>query len=305
MEDLKKAIEFYQDLGVDEILSEEPIDRFAQNAKKLEEAKNQKEEPQEPQNIVVENNTPPAKPIKSDNIITSNFSNMTQSQAIAHLAKKQAGVNNKMELKSISDVVQQAKDLVSKINNLEDLQEAVNNFDGCSLKKMATNTVFSDGDKESEIMIIGDAPGNDEDLQGIPFCDDAGKLLNQMFLAIGKKREELYITNSLFWRPPGNRRPTADELAICRPFVEKHIELVAPKLIVLMGATAMSSILETKDTISQVRGKFLDYQNDFLQDPIKAITLFHPSYLMRQPSKKRVAWKDLINIDNFLKDSNE
>jgi DNA polymerase len=282
MKELKKIVEFYQDLGVDEILSEETINRFEQKPIILA---------QEKQKIA------PAS--KSSNMV-NNISNMTQVEAIAHLVRKQNSANIDSNVESINDIVTQAQDIVSKVKNLEELEKAVMDFNGCSLKKMATNTVFCDGDPKSDIMIIGEAPGNHEDLQGIPFCGEDGKLLTSMFSAIGQTRDKLYITNTLFWRPPGNRRPTKDELAICKPFVEKHIELVAPKLIVLMGSTAMSGMLGVKDPISQVRGKFLDYQNEFLQKPIKAITLFHPSYLMRQPIKKRVAWKDLKTIEKFL-----
>ena len=237
----------------------------------------------------------------NNNIIIENFANMTQSEALAKLAKKQQTHNNQNQsLISVNDIVNQAKNLVSTIYDLSELEKAVRDFDGCSLKKMATNTVFSDGDSKSEIMIIGEAPGNHEDLQGIPFCGDSGKLLNEMFASIGYLREKLYITNTLFWRPPGNRKPTEDELSLCRPFVEKHISLIKPKLIVLMGATAMSSVLGINDAISKVRGKILDYTNSYLTENIKTITLFHPSYLMRQPEKKRLAWQDLLTIDNFL-----
>lgn len=237
----------------------------------------------------------------NNNIIIENFANMTQPAALAKLAKKQQTHNNQNQsLISVNDIVNQAKNLVSTIYDLSELEKAVRDFDGCSLKKMATNTVFSDGDSKSEIMIIGEAPGNHEDLQGIPFCGDSGKLLNEMFASIGYLREKLYITNTLFWRPPGNRKPTEDELSLCRPFVEKHISLIKPKLIVLMGATAMSSVLGINDAISKVRGKILDYTNSYLTENIKTITLFHPSYLMRQPEKKRLAWQDLLTIDNFL-----
>ena len=303
MENLKKIVEFYKDLGIDEIISETPINRLKKDAQKpefleIDEIENEA--------IIIEQKTKEATNSNNyHNIITSNFSNMTQSQAISRLAQKQAQNNNMGEIKSIADIVKQAQDIVSKIDNLTDLEQAVRDFEGCSLKKMATNTVFKDGNPKSKIMIIGEAPGNHEDLQGIPFCGDSGKLLDAMFLAINKTRGELYITNSLFWRPPGNRRPTNDELAICKPFVEKHIELMAPKLIVLMGATAMAGILGIQDPIGSVHGKILEYKNKYLATPIKAITLFHPSYLMRQPSKKRLAWQDLIIIDNFLKNLHE
>ncbi len=306
----RKLVEFYQDLGVDEIISETPINKTKVNQEKLakktlvnnleqediSDSKTNQEtiiRPSQQENTTNLNN--------NHNIITSNFSSMTQSEAIARLAQKQAKNNHQIEIKSIADIVKQAQNIVANITNLEDLEKAVRDFDGCSLKKMATNTVFKDGDPKSKIMIIGEAPGNHEDLQGIPFCGDSGKLLDSMFLAINKPRTELYITNTLFWRPPGNRKPTNDELAICKPFVEKHIELMAPKLIVLMGATAMQGVLGINSPISSVRGKILEYENKYLKNPIKTITFFHPSYLMRQPNKKKLAWQDLNLIDDFLK----
>jgi DNA polymerase len=210
-------------------------------------------------------------------------------------------MNKNQTILPITDIIKTAKKAAAACKNLADLEKAVRDFEGCSLKKLATNTVLSDGSPESPIMIIGEAPGNHEDLQGIPFCGDSGKLLTEMFKAIGYKRENLYITNTLFWRPPGYRRPTEDELAMCKPFVEKHIALLKPKLIVLMGATAMVDVLGINDPISKVRGKFHDYKNELLSEPIKATTLFHPSYLMRQSSKKRDAWLDLLMIKEFLR----
>lgn len=272
-----EILKLYQQLGVDEPISEVRVNRL-------------------------EVETVTKKPKVTDNLIAQNFGNMSQSEALAKLVKKQQNDFSapKTGLVSINEIVAQTKELVSGISTLKELEAVVRNFEGCNLKKMATNTVFSDGDPKSEIMIIGEAPGNHEDLQGIPFCGDSGKLLNEMFAAIGYPREKIYITNTLFWRPPGNRRPTEDELAMCKPFVEKHIGLIAPKLIVLMGATAMASVLKIHEPISKIRGKFLDYENPYLQSKVKSITLFHPSYLMRQPNKKRLAWQDLLSIDNFL-----
>ena len=286
--DLKKTLEFYQDCGVNEIIVNTPINRFEQHSNIKEDL-----------NIKTPDDSKVSTTSNTINLIADNFNNMTQAQAIKKLAKKQNNSNN-IEASSIAEIVKKTEEIVSQIDNLSDLENEVRKFDSCRLKKMATNTVFSDGDQSSQIMIIGEAPGNHEDLQGIPFCGDSGKLLNEMFAAINKPRENLYITNTLFWRPPGNRRPTDDELAMCRPFVEKHIQLISPKLIVLMGATAMNSLLQINDPISKVRGKFLEYNNSYLKEPIKTMTLFHPSYLMRQPAKKRLAWKDLMTISNFL-----
>lgn len=142
--------------------------------------------------------------------------------------------------------------------------------------------------------------GNHEDLQGIPFCGDSGKVLDGMFRAINMTRENFYITNVIFWRPPGNRRPTDQELAICRPFVERHIELVNPEVLVLVGATSMTALLGITEPISNIRGKFMDFSPKFLSRTIKTFTVFHPSYLMRQSAKKRLAWIDMLNLEKFL-----
>lgn len=281
-----KLLQLYQDAGVDEIISEMPINRLEKREEKKE--------------------ATPVLEIRSTTIIEKseiNFNNnISTFNAISKLAQKQKeNIDNSAPLMSMAEIIADARKAAEAAQNLAELEKAVRDFEGCSLKKMATNTVFSDGSPDSQIMIIGEAPGNNEDLQGIPFCGDSGKLLNEMFKAIGIKRENLYITNTLFWRPPGNRKPTEDELAMCKPFVEKHIALMQPKLIVLMGATAMADVLKFNEPISKMRGRFFDYQNQYLQSPIKTTILFHPSYLMRQSEKKRLAWQDLLMIEEFLK----
>jgi uracil-DNA glycosylase family 4 len=273
----QKLLQLYLEAGVDEIISETPLNRLLSRL--------------------------PLQAVPSNDEVNS-INKITAFDAISKLALRSNNQQtNNMEqqpLVSIAEIVAGAKATAEACKSLKELEKAVKNFDGCSLKKMATNTVFADGDPASEIMIIGEAPGNHEDLQGIPFCGDSGKLLNEMFKAIGFKRENLYITNTLFWRPPGNRRPTEDELSMCKPFVEKHIALMKPKLIVLMGATAMADVLKINEPISKMCGKFFDYKNDYLPKPIKTTVLFHPSYLMRQSSKKRDTWLDLLVIKEFL-----
>ena len=273
---MDNIIKLYQDFGVDEIISDKPINRF--NIKE-EEKKNIEENIKKPTNL--------------------EYKSLTSFDAINKLANKNKKMANNA-ITPISDIISESRKLADETKNLEELREAVLNFNGCSLKKMATNTVFADGNPDSNIMIIGEAPGNHEDLQGIPFCGDSGKLLNSMFEAINITRENLYITNVLFWRPPGNRRPTSDELEICRAFVEKHIYFIKPKLIVLMGASAMTQMTKTTKTITQMRGKFLEYDNCYLEQKIPIITMFHPSYLMRQAMKKKLAWQDLLNIKEFI-----
>jgi len=247
-------------------------------------------------------------PKKVENKSPNFFSTPVQSsyQAISSLAAKAQNniENNSSEMekfKSLNEILAEAKKLAAKAKTLAELRKAVENFDGCNLKKMATNTVFCDGNPNSKVMVIGEAPGNHEDLQGIPFCGDSGKVLDEMFGAINMKRaENYYISNVIFWRPPGNRRPTDEELAICRPFVERHIELMQPEVLVLVGATAMSAILGINDPVTGVRGKFMDFSPKFLSKKIKTFTIFHPSYLMRQPMKKKVAWQDMLELEKFL-----
>ncbi|RYE14502.1 MAG: uracil-DNA glycosylase [Rickettsiales bacterium] len=202
------------------------------------------------------------------------------------------------------EIILEAKKLADSSNSIEELYDNIRNFDGCLLKKTATNTVISDGNKYAKIMIIGEAPGANEDVQGIPFCGDSGKLLDKMLSHIGLSREEnIYITNSIFWRPPGNRKPTKDEIMICRAFVEKHIYLINPRLIILAGSTAVSSILQIPDPITKVRNDFYSYNNIYIKDGIKTTAIFHPSYLLRQPSQKKLAWFDLLRIKRYIDDN--
>lgn len=209
----------------------------------------------------------------------------------------------KDELIDKDDLVIKARKLADKCNTLAELRSVVENFKGLSIKKTAHNTVFSDGNPEAEVMAVGEAPGASEDEQGIPFCGMSGKLLDQILLSIGLSRENnLYITNSVFWRPPGNRRPTEEENAVCLPFLEKHIALIKPKLILLVGSISASALLNSNETISRLRSKFYQYKNKYIQDPIPTAVIFHPSYLLRQPLQKKTVWFDLLKIkETFLK----
>ena len=214
-------------------------------------------------------------------------------------------LSNNQNFLSINKIIDEAKKIASSASNLVELKMAVSNFENCGLKKMATNTVFADGNPDAKIMVIGEAPGNNEDLQGIPFCGDSGKLLDEAFKAINLERsKDYYITNVIFWRPPGNRPPTNEELAICRPFVERHMALLNPEILILVGSSAMNSVLQTEEKISNIRGKIINFAPKFLTKSIPTMTIFHPSYLMRQPTKKKLAWLDFLKLEKFLIDSN-
>ena len=169
------------------------------------------------------------------------------------------------------------------------------------LSGLATNTVFSDGNTNSPLMIIGEAPGAEEDKLGKPFVGQAGKLLDRMLNAIGRDRSNTYITNVVFWRPPGNRKPTDEEISVCLPFVKKHICLIKPKLLVLLGAVACQALLEVDEGIMRIRGKWYKLDIQELNHSIDVMPIYHPAFLLRRPSHKKEAWEDLKNINAKLK----
>lgn len=192
--------------------------------------------------------------------------------------------------------IDEAVKIADGCNDLSSLVEAIKSFNGCDIKKSANSTVISDGDPKAKVMLIGEAPGANEDKEGIPFCGQSGKLLNNIIKSIGVSREEAYITNTVFWRPPGNRRPTPKEIALCRPFVEKHIALVNPELIILVGSTAVESLLSIDTPITSMRQKAFEYTNKYMKKPIPSVVIYHPSYLLRQPYKKKEMWYDMQYI---------
>lgn len=257
------------------------------------------------------------KSLKNQEIInTSNSTNeqivnnhLSTAMAISKLAQKNqdSSINFISEkFTPINEIIEKAKNIAQNAKNIAELKNIVENFDGCNLKKMATNTVFADGNPNSKIMIIGEAPGNNEDIEGVPFCGDSGEMLNGMLQGINLSRQnDYYITNVIFWRPPGNRRPTDEELAICRPFIERHIQLFDPKLVILVGATAMNAMIDSKETISNIRGKLLKIKPSFLDRELIFLTIFHPSFLMRQPQKKKIAWLDMQKINEFIENNYE
>jgi uracil-DNA glycosylase family 4 len=206
------------------------------------------------------------------------------------------------KIQSPSNIALNTREQANNCNTLAELEAAVRNFKGISITKTATNTVFADGNQDSEIMMIGEAPGAEEDAQGIPFCGASGKMLDQMFSYVDISREKnFYITNTLFWRPPGNRRPMPEELAICLPFLEKHIALINPKIIILVGGTAVSALLSDKaGGITKLRGKYFEYNNQYLAASIKTTAIFHPSFLLRSPGQKKYAWHDVLMIREYV-----
>lgn len=255
------ALRWLVEMGADEAVAPEPIDRFA----------------------------PPPPPVARPAARTeSPLAGIVAAPATAVLGRQAA-------------TAQTAAAIAQTAATLDELRSALARFDGCPLKATATNLVFADGNPKARIMLVGEAPGADEDRQGRPFVGVSGQLLDRMLACIGLDRSTVYITNILPWRPPGNRSPTAAEIAICLPFVERQIELVAPDLLVLLGGTAAKTLLQTTDGIVKMRGKWLRYASPGLPRPIDAIATYHPAYLLRSPAQKRDSWRDLLAIKNKLK----
>lgn len=207
-------------------------------------------------------------------------------------------VLQKTEVKSNISISEPKHDKQTMLN---ELRIEVEKFDGCNIKKTANSTVFAEGNIEADVMLIGEAPGATEDAEGVPFCGASGKLLDVMLASIGLSRKtNAYITNSVFWRPPANRRPTTEELELCKPYLERHIAIIKPKLLILVGSTAVESILGKQHKISEIRKNYLEYNNQYLKQPITTTAIFHPAYLLRQPIQKKTSWYDLLKIQKQL-----
>ena len=199
-------------------------------------------------------------------------------------------------------LVEDARALAEGCSTLAELEAAIRGFEGCALKRTAKNTVFADGTPGAPVMIVGEAPGGDEDRLGKPFVGVSGQLMDRMMGSIGLTRDGgFYITNILFWRPPGNRTPTTTEQGMCLAFTRRHIELARPKVLVLAGGVAVKAVLDTTDGITRLRGKWTGYTLDD-GTVIPTMPTFHPAYLLRTPASKRQSWQDLLAIDKKLKE---
>ena len=191
-----------------------------------------------------------------------------------------------------------AREAAKSAKTLDELRALLTDFEGCALRATATQLVFADGNPDAKVMLVGEAPGYDEDVIGRPFVGRSGKLLDLMMGAIGLDRTKVYIANVVPWRPPGNRTPTPQETQICLPFIQRQIELVNPDVLVTLGNPSTQTLLSTREGIMKTRGRWFDY--DTGTRTIRAIATFHPAYLLRSPSYKRMAWQDLRAIAKAL-----
>jgi DNA polymerase len=188
-----------------------------------------------------------------------------------------------------------ARTLARQARTLDELREIMAGFDGCNLKFTAKNLVFADGNPEADVMFVGEAPGREEDLEGLPFVGRSGRLLDRMLAAIGLDRKNVYIANVIPWRPPGNRTPTPMETEICRPFIERQIELAAPKVLVTLGNPSTKLLLAAQEGILRERGRWRRYVSPSGLE-IDAMPTLHPAYLLRNPAHKKLAWRDFLEI---------
>jgi uracil-DNA glycosylase family 4 len=192
------------------------------------------------------------------------------------------------------DTAREAREIARAAQTLDELRAALDRFEGCNLRLTANQLVFADGTPGSRLMLVGEAPGRDEDIQGLPFVGRSGQLLDRMLAAIGLDRTNVYIANVVPWRPPGNRTPTPQETAVCRPFLERQIELCNPDMLVCLGAAAAKELMATSEGILRIRGQWRYY--DLAGRKIRIMATLHPAYLLRQPLQKRLAWRDFLAI---------
>jgi DNA polymerase len=278
--DAADLLRFYAEAGVDVALEEAPIDRFAQSRAIAEAASLRRDaarlgsagaEPAPPIRPTLPAAAPgPASPRAPQPLPAPNLTVPSDAAIMA------------------------AREAAATCETLDDLRATLASFEGCNLRHTATNLVFADGNPEARVMFVGEAPGFEEDMQGLPFVGKSGQLLDRMIAAIGLDRRTAYIANVIPWRPPGNRTPTPQETEICRPFIERQIALVDPDVLVLLGGASAKQILKTSEGILRLRGQWRSY--DTGRREIKALATLHPAYLLRQPLQKRLAWRDFLAV---------
>jgi len=272
---LERLLAWYLAAGADEAVADMPYDRFAEEARRR-------------------SAVPPAAAVAARPVAV----------APPPAAARPAPAPSRLGPDSPAAAIAAARDAAAGAATLDELQAAIAGFDGCALRQTATHTVFADGVPQSRIMFIGEAPGADEDRIGRPFVGVSGQLLDRMLATIGLDRtRNAYITNVLFWRPPGNRKPSDTEIAICRPFVDRHIALIDPLFIVLVGGTAAAALLPGSAGITRIRGQWVTLDVNGLPRPVQAMPMYHPSFLLRSPERKRESWIDLLSIKSKLKDT--
>ncbi len=256
----RDLLDFYAEAGVDALVGEEPVDRFA----------------------MAEPQPPPARTARPA------MPQAFEAKAVPAGAAPQAP----------DEAALAARAAAKNAKSLDELRGILDKFDGCALKATASQLVFADGNPKARVMLVGEAPGRDEDIEGLPFVGRSGKLLDRMLAAIGLERTSVYIANIVPWRPPGNRTPTPQELQICLPFILRQIELADPDILVCLGGPSAQTLLGIKEGITKTRGRWFTFDTGTRQ--IRAMPTFHPAFLLRSPLQKRFAWRDFLAIKKAL-----
>ncbi len=281
-DEIEALLRWYVDMGVDLAVDAEPHDRFAEAAASREAgaatgAANEAapaSSPARPREILPQGRAAPA---------------LTGTPALPGLSAAAL---------SADAATRSAREAAAAAGTLDELRAVLDAFEGCSLKGTATQLVFADGNPEGRVMVVGEAPGADEDRQGKPFVGRSGQLFDRMLAAIGLDRSHVYIANIVPWRPPGNRAPTPQEVAICMPFIARQIALADPDVLVCLGGSAAQGLLGSKEGILRMRGRWHDFETG--RRSIKAMPMLHPAYLLRQPAHKKLAWADLRALRKTL-----
>ena len=268
---LTAILKWHMENGIDEALQEEPHNRLI--------------------------------PSESEEIGSENITNLTSAETKSFLDTP-TKTKRSSTLISREETISSAFATAKAANSLKALKKAVAEFDGCPIKKTAKNLVFGEGPDKAPLMFIGEAPGAHEDREGRPFIGPAGQLLDHLLSSISFERNDVYITNILPWRPPGNRTPTPTEIIACMPFIQRQIELVSPRILVLVGGVATKELLGSNQGIMRKRGKWLEYnrEKEGIEPLITTRSILHPAYLLRSPAQKKETWIDLLEIKQKLND---
>ena len=290
-------LEWYGEVGIDAFLTETPRDRFEETREAIAARGARRSSPANaPRTGASANLTP-----------TSRERGPAPAEAKSRGAPSASPQSSTGELPLGPDIaLADARSRARSAKTLAELQEALASFEACGLKVTAKSCVFDNGREDADLMLIGEAPGRDEDIAGEPFVGRSGRLLDRMLASIGIERADVRVTNTVPWRPPGNRPPTPAETAMCLPFLQRHIELVRPKILVCLGSPSTKAVLGAEEGIMRLRGKWLSYTMDLTPEgTIPATAMLHPAYLLRQPAQKRFAWRDLLALKLRLAETSQ
>ena len=286
----RELISFYLDAGVDAVVGEEPIDRFADVT--------------QPRAVSLASSLAAdagAKRREGGDGGSPGMRKLPPSLPLEGAGNSMTGLPGAgmaAAAPSPEAAVMAARAAAQSAKTLDELRALLEAFEGCMLRATATRLVFADGNPAARIMFVGEAPGRDEDIAGLPFVGRSGKLLDRMIGAIGLDRTQVYIANIVPWRPPGNRTPTPHESAICLPFIRRQIELADPDILVCLGQPSTQTLLETKEGITRTRGRWFKFDTGSRE--IRALATYHPAFLLRSPLQKRLAWRDFLAIKKAL-----